>query len=116
MKTISDPVADAVVCWRTAEEGGRRSGPSTAPVYTATTVFVLGGENEIQPGWPQTADPKLSAWVERTAVRADGSWLCKIDFAVRELAMPYVVPGGEFLLLEGPRVVAEARFTVTYPR
>lgn len=97
MDTIPDPVAEAVVHWRTPEEGGRRSGPSTTPVYTATTVFVLGGETEVQPGWPQTADPKLSAWAERTAVRADGSWVCA---RTRDYGRPHgpVVPG---LLTEG---------------
>jgi hypothetical protein len=115
MDTISDPVAEAVVRWRTAEEGGRWSGPSTAPVYVASTVFVLGGESEVQPGWPWTADLMISIWVERIATQDDGSWLCKIDFPVRDLAMPYVVVGAKFLLMEGPRVVADAQFTITYP-
>jgi len=115
MGAILDPVAEAVVHWRAVEEGGRSSGPSTAPVYVASTVFVLGGERELQPGWPWTADLILSVWVERIATRDDGSWLCKIDFPVRDLAVHYVVPGGEFLRMEGPRVVAEARFTITYP-
>jgi hypothetical protein len=110
-ETIDDPVGEAVVYWRTAAEGGRSTGPSTAPVYTAQAVFVLGGENEVQPGWPVTADPKLSAWVERIAVRDDGSWLRKIDFPVRDLAKPYIVPGGEFLFMEGRHVVATAQFT-----
>jgi hypothetical protein len=29
--------------------------------------------------------------------------------------MPYVVAGAKFLIMEGPRVVADAQFTVTYP-
>src|SRR5882757_791873 len=98
MERIVDPVAEAVVRWRTAEEGGRQSGPPTAPVYTATSVFVLGGDSDLQPDWPWTADPKLSIWVERVAVRDDGCWLCK----------------GEFLIMEGPTIAAHARFTVIH--
>ena len=111
---ILDPVAEAVVCWRTADEGGRQSGPPTAPVYTATSVFVLGGDSDLQPDWPWTADPKLSIWVERVAVRDDGCWLCKIDFPVRDLAVPYIVAEGEFLIMEGPTIAAHARFTVIH--
>lgn len=114
MEKILDPVGEAVVYWRSAEQDGRRSGPPTAPVYTASAVFVLGGEDEVQPDWPWSADLMLSIWVERIESRADGSWLCRIDFPVRELAIPYVTPTGEFLILEGPRVVASAQFVRTF--
>lgn len=112
--TISDPVAEAVVVWRTAEEGGRRSGPPTVPVYLASSVFVLGNDSEVQPGWPWTADPMLSIWIERIALDDDGSWLCKVDYPVREIATPYVIPGTKFLIMEGPTVVATGRFTKIY--
>jgi len=60
---------------------------------TATSVFVLGGAYDLHPlAW--TADPKLSIWVERVAVRDAGCWLCKIDFPVRDLAVPYIVAEG----------------------
>jgi hypothetical protein len=116
MDTIRDPVGEAIVYWRTAEEGGRKTGLPTVPVYTPITVFVLGGEEEVQPGWPWTADPVLSICVERIAIRDDGSWLCRIGFLVPDLAVPYLVPGGKFLLMEGSGVVATAEFTVIYDR
>jgi hypothetical protein len=111
---IDDPVAEAVVYWRTAAEGGRLSGPLPGPMHRPTTVFVLGGESEVLHGWPWTADPTLTTMVERTAIRDDGSWLCKIDFLARDLASPYLGSGAEFLLMEGSRVVATARFTTIY--
>lgn len=113
MKKIENPAAEAVVSWRSAEEGGRRSGPPTAPVYAATAVFVLGDDRELQPGWPASAD-HLSVLLEETSVREDGSRVCKVDFLVRELAIPHLVPGGEILVMEGPRVVASALITAVH--
>jgi hypothetical protein len=63
MTRIADPLAEAVVIWRTAEQGGRRFGPPTAPVYAATAVFVRGGDREVQPGWPASVD-QLSILLE----------------------------------------------------
>src|SRR5882757_9496546 len=114
MERILDPVGEAVVRWRTADEGGRQSGPPTVPVYTASSVFGLGNDRDLQPDWPWSADPMLSIWVERIGVRVDGSWLCKIDFPFRDLAVPYVVPEGEFLIMEGPTIAAYAQFTVIH--
>ncbi|MDX3767869.1 MULTISPECIES: hypothetical protein [unclassified Streptomyces] len=53
MNEIDNPVASAVVHWRTAEQGGRLSGAPTVPVYMATAVFVLGDDTEVQSGWRQ---------------------------------------------------------------
>lgn len=114
MGDIVEPVGKAVVRWLTAEEDGRRSGPPTANVYAATSVFFMGGDRELNPDWPRNADPTLSIWVQRVAVREDGSWLCRIDFPFRDLAIPYIAPGREFLIMEGPRVAAHAEFTDTY--
>jgi YD repeat-containing protein len=63
--STSTPAAEAVVSWCSAEDGGRRSGPSTAPVYAATAIFVQGGEQEVQPGWPASAD-QLTILLEET--------------------------------------------------
>ncbi|KOU19812.1 MULTISPECIES: hypothetical protein [Streptomyces] len=115
MKKIEDPAAEAVVSWRSAEEGGRRSGPPTAPVYAATAVFVRGEDQELRPGRPPSAN-HLSVLLEETPVREDGSRVCKVDFLVRDLATPHLVPGGEILVMEGPRVVASALITAVHVR
>ncbi|MBS2966712.1 hypothetical protein KGA66_26990 [Actinocrinis puniceicyclus] len=104
---IEQPVAYAVVSWLSAEQGGRRSGPPTAPVYMATAVFPLGGERETQPGWPATAD-KLSVLLQETPGTSDGGRIYKVDFLVRDLARPFLHPGAKMLVTEGPKVVASA--------
>lgn len=99
---IDDPIAEAVIRWRTEEQGGRRSGPPTAPVYMATAVFPPG-------------DQHMSVLIEQLDVREDGSRACKVDFLVRELAKPALVPGARMLVMEGARVVAEADVLVVHP-
>jgi hypothetical protein len=108
---IASPLAQAIVCWRTSEEGGRRSGPPTVPVYWTTSVFVETA------GLPPIVEetPTLSIGLERIQTRSDGSWLCKVGFLAPELAAPNLVPGREIQVLEGPRMVASALVTETYP-
>lgn len=115
MKKIENPVAEAVVRWHSADQGGRRSGPPTAPVYMATAVFALGDDSEVQPGWPASAD-QLSILVQKTGELQDGQWTCLIGFLVAELARPHLRPGATLLILEGPHTVAIARIaTVLAP-
>ena len=104
---ISEPVAHAVVTWVPSEMGGRSSGPPGGPVYAATSVFVHGGDSEVQPGWPAGAD-HLSVLLQETGTLPGGARLCKIDFLARDLAQPFVHPGAVLLIMEGPRVVATA--------
>ena len=113
MDKIENPAARAVVRWRTAEEGGRRSGPATAPVYMATAVFALGEEDEVQPGWPASAD-QLSILLEKTGELDDGRWSCAVGFLLPDLARPHLHPGAELLVLEGPRTVAVAHITEVF--
>ncbi|WP_322778632.1 hypothetical protein [Frankia sp. Cas4] len=108
MEKIESPVAEGVVVWRTHEEGGRRSGPPTAPVYMATAVFVQGGDEEVQPGWPASAD-QLSILLQETERLDDNHRRCLVGFLVPELALPHMRPGAELLVLEGPRTVARVR-------
>lgn len=104
---IEKPIATARVRWLTASEGGRKSGPPTAPVYMATAVFHIGGEEETVPGWPGTAD-QLSILVQRTEGQGDGSDISIIGFLVPDLARVHLHPNARLLILEGPKVVAEA--------
>ncbi|MET7609099.1 hypothetical protein [Streptomyces avermitilis] len=108
MEKIESPLAQGIVIWRTREEGGRRSGPPTAPVYMATAVFIHGGEEEVQPGWPAAAD-QLSILLEETERLDDNHRRCLVGFLVPELAIPHTHPGAELLVLEGPHTVARVR-------
>lgn len=115
MNQIKNPVAVAVVRWYPADQGGRGSGPPTAPVYMATAVFALGDDSEVQPGWPASAD-QLSILLQKTGEREDGQWTCLVDFLVPQLARAYVRPSATLLVLEGPHTVATAQIaTVLEP-
>ena len=108
MEKIEKPVAEALVHWRAADDGGRQSGPPTAPVYMATGVFVQGDDREVHPGWPASTD-QLSILLQKTKELDERRWLCLVGFLAPELARPNLRPGVELLVLEGPRVVASAR-------
>jgi len=110
IEDIKEPLARAVVTWVAPEMGGRSSGPPSGPVYAATSVFVHGGDAEVQPGWPAGAD-QLSILVQKAETLPGGAWLCKVDFLARDLAVPLVRPGAVLLIMEGPKVVATAVVT-----
>lgn len=107
---ITQPIAHAVVAWVPSDMGGRSSGPPTAPVYAATAVFVHGGDEQIQPGWPAGAN-QISVLLQETGKLPGGARLCKLDFLARDLAQPFLRPGGTLLIMEGPKVVATAVIT-----
>jgi len=69
----------------------------------------------MQPGWP-AASEQLSILLQREACLPGGFWLCKLDFLVREPAMPFTRPGAVFLIMEGPKVVAGAVITDVLPK
>ena len=98
---LKDPVATAALRWLSAADGGLRSGPPKAPVIATPCVFPLGGEAEVQPGWPANADPMLSIVIQRTGQTSDGRDLAKIDFLADDLALPYIHVGAEILVLRG---------------
>src|SRR4051812_129465 len=106
MVELQEPLATALVRWIPATDGGRESGPPTVTVYAATAVFVLGEDSEVTPGWPASAD-QLSILIRRVATQDDGTDLAEIGFLAPDLARPYLHPGCELLVLEGPSVVAQ---------
>jgi hypothetical protein len=103
IEDIREPLAHAVVTWVAPEMGGRKSGPPSSPVYAATSVFVRGGDAEVQPDWPLGVD-QLSILIQMTETLPGGAWLCKIDFLARGSAIPLVRPGVVLLIVEGPKV------------
>lgn len=114
ISNIEDPLAFAAVTWASAEEGGRRSGPPTAPVYSATAVLKLGDDAAVMPGWPATAD-QLSILLQRVSQPAATEEVVKVGFLYPELAQPFLRNGAEFLVLEGPKVVARGVVTELLP-
>lgn len=108
MQKIENPAGEGVVVWLTRREGGRESGPPTAPVYMATAVFVQGSEEEVQPGWPASAD-QLSILLQETERLDEEHRRCLVGFLAPELAFPHMRSGAELVVLEGPRTVAQLR-------
>lgn len=107
MTKIEKPLAAALVRWRSAEQGGRRSGPPNAPVYMATSGLAAAGGGAGCPNWSASVD-MLSILLQKTAELADGRWRCLVGFLVPELARPHLARDTEILVLEGAKVVATA--------
>lgn len=100
MFELKEPLAVAAIRWLPESQGGRISGPPTAPVYAATATFCS-----------ESAQPDadlLSILVQRTGTLSDGSDLARIGFLVPDLARPHLHLGAELLITEGPKVVAHA--------
>jgi hypothetical protein len=114
ISNIEEPLALATVTWASVGEGGRRSGPPTAPVYSATAVFVLGNDAEVEPGWPVAAN-QISVLLQRVSQPAMTQETVKVGFLYPELARPSLHDGAEFVVLEGPKVVARAVVTQVLP-
>ncbi|WP_156758239.1 hypothetical protein [Actinokineospora pegani] len=95
---IESPSAYGVVTWRTAAEGGRVSGPPTAPVYAATCAFVVDGEVE---------EVQLSILLQPVA----DNGRVAVGFMATELARPKLRVGGRVQVLEGPKVVGDVILT-----
>ncbi len=102
-----EPIATALVRWRLAADGGRTSGPPPGPQYAASAVFVLGDDHEVTPDWPAGAE-HFSVGMNLGAAESDGRQWAEIDFLARDLVADYVRPGIGFLVMEGPRPVADA--------
>lgn len=86
----------AEIRWLPERQGGRHSGPPTAPVYAATAAF------------PGSDLALLSVLVQHIGARPDDSALANIGFLVPDLARPHLRVGAELLITEGPTIVAHA--------
>ncbi|MFC1402190.1 MULTISPECIES: hypothetical protein [Streptacidiphilus] len=96
MTELKGPMAVAEIRWLPESQGGRSSGPPTAPVYAATATF------------PGSDAPLLSILVEHIDPQPHGLALANIGFLAPELARPHLHVGAELLITEGPRIVAHA--------
>lgn len=95
--------------WRSPEEGGRPSGPPNGEQYAASAVFVLGGDAEVIPGWPDTAE-RFSIGLNLSGHAMEWNPV-EVDFLARDLVMDKLRPGVDILITEGARVVADLRIT-----
>ncbi|KHF45564.1 hypothetical protein MINT15_07810 [Saccharomonospora viridis] len=111
LENIENPLALATVTWLPPEQGGRRSGPPSAPVYASTTTFRTGDAVESEPGWPATDPRTVSVLLQRIDPTPQTTELVKVGFLAPELARPYLHEGAELVILEGPKQVAHAVIT-----
>ncbi|WP_112466665.1 hypothetical protein [Streptomyces triticisoli] len=103
MIELKEPLAVAEIRWLPESQGGRSSGPPTAPVYAATARF------------PGSDTALLSILVHHTGAQSDGLALADIGFLVPDLARPHLHVGTELLITEGPTVVAHAAIRELLP-
>ena len=76
-------------------------------MYTATMAFKP--DPDAAPGWQLAADPFLSISVKRPDVCGNlEEELVTIGFLAPDLARPYLHPKAQFVIMEGPTIVAEA--------
>lgn len=104
--------AEGNIVWRLPSQGGRSSGPPDGPTYRPTAVPVLGGEKDVNPGWPASSTDHYSLEIRfddngssKLAVN------CQLRFIAPELVGQYLTVGANFLLMEGAQVVGELRVT-----
>lgn len=112
MRRVDRPMALASVRWFTEEEGGRRK-PPPGPTYAATAVFVLGGDAELARDWP-AAGEHFSVLLDFDEMSPEGESLTKVEFVSWPLVADRLMPGSAFLIMEGPKPVAEARVNETF--
>jgi hypothetical protein len=105
-------MAIARVRWFTEAAGGRHE-PPQGPTYAATAVFVLGGDAELVPGWPAGGE-HFSVLLDFDETSPEGESLAKIEFMSWSLVADRLLPGSAFLIMEGPKPVAEARVNETF--
>ena len=89
-------MAVAEIRWLPGSEGGRTSGPPSAPVYAATATFAGSGA------------ALLSILVQHIGTQPDGTALANIGFLVPDLARAHLHVGTVLQITEGPAVVAHA--------
>ena len=106
MRAVTDPMAMARLCWLDKDRH-----PAPGSTMGATAVFVLGNDAEVMPGWPATGQ-HFSIVLTLTELVGDGDEAeAKIDFLNRESVTDYVRPNASFLVMAGPRPIAEGRIT-----
>lgn len=106
--TELDVLAHLNITWSSDEIASRMSS-SDARVRRANCAFILGRDAEVEPGWPFQSERYMSILLEGVDSNA-GASVRKFgaDFVARDLAYPYLKPGAEMLIMEGPTVIGHA--------
>jgi hypothetical protein len=103
---VTDPVAMARVRWLDPDPD-RHPGPGST--IAATAVFVRGNDAEVMPGWPVTGQhfSVLLAFTDSPSATNEAE--AKVDFLDREAAADYLRENAAFVVMAGPKPIAEAR-------
>ena len=101
--------ATALLRWRSPVSGGRRSGPPLGPTYAATVVFALGDDQAAAPSVPPDLAEHLSAVFGFDAPPTHEPATARVRFLTRDRVDLSV--GAPFLVMEGPRPVADGTIT-----
>lgn len=109
MGPIDDPAALAVVEWLSPQAGGRRSGLPWWP-YAADCEF-LREDMRHHPGRREALGIYFTFGLEPVELISDTVWRVKMDYMMREFALPCLWEGRQMVIREGPRVVAVAVIT-----
>lgn len=104
MRDVTDPVAVTRIRWM--DDDLR---PPAGSTVAATAVFVHGCDDQVIPNWPAGGEhfSVLLTLVES----ADDAVTAKVDFLDRAAIAEYLREGAAFLVMAGPKPVAEARIT-----
>lgn len=117
MIELKTPLAVVALRWVPESDGGRVSGPPTAPVYAATAAFCPGATDLATTTHVRPDADLLSVLLQRTASLPDGTETANIGFLAPTLAEPLLAVGVPLLITEGPKVVAHATIQeVLHPR
>jgi hypothetical protein len=84
--------------------------PGPGATIGATAVFVLGSDAEVLPGWPATGQhfSVLLAFTDSPSTATDEAE-AKVDFLNREAVADYLGENAVFLVMAGPKPIAQAR-------
>jgi hypothetical protein len=83
--------------------------PGPGSTIGATAVFVLGNDAEVMPGWPATGQHFSVMLALTDSPSATNDAESKVDFLDRETVADYVRENAVFLVMAGPKPIAEAR-------
>jgi hypothetical protein len=105
------PIAIGLIRFRTAAEGGRRSGAPPGPYYVTTIRLDTRQENEPLPLRVLDPEGHLTAGFGFEEKLRDGWIRAEVGFIAPELIRDSLVKGSRWLVMEGPLVVGEFEVT-----
>jgi hypothetical protein len=101
--------AKARVKWLGPEEGGRVSGPPTGATYSPTVVFdaTLDAVGTLS----STEGPEQFSVVMGIDDTVELTTVVRLRFLAPDLVASHIFPGSQFLVMEGPTPVGQAKIT-----